>query len=252
MPPIDEQPIVPSDCHNEGPVFHTAMAHLYRAEMSRMTVWRQRLDTTSNWAIILTFGMSTFVLGTTNVPHYVMLLGLAIVSICLLIEARRYQRLHHSKWRLALFDHNYYANMLWPRARMVEPAWRRQLAFDLRRPHFTMTWVMATRLRLRRNYLLLVYFITAVWLTKVFIHPMGPTSVGEYYERLAMGALFPSWFVASTATVFVLIASAMGLLTPSEESLDKWTLERQAVRPDPTSEEDLASEEAERTPPPKP
>ncbi len=252
MQTFEENPLVPSDCHKEDPVFHTAMAHLYRAEMSRMTVWRQRLDTTSNWAIILTFGMSTFVLGSTTVPHYVMLLGLAIVSICLVIEARRYQRLHHSKWRLALFDHNYYANMLWPSVRLAEPAWRRQLAFDLRRPHFTMTWVMATRLRLRRNYLLLMYFITAVWLTKVFIHPSSPSTLGEFYGRLAMGGLFPSWFVALTATVFVLVASGMGLLTPSEEALDRWTWERQAVRPEPATEEALAAEDATKTFPPQP
>lgn len=247
-PPVEVEG-VPPDCHTEASHFHASLAHLYRAEMNRMTVWRQRLDTTSNWAIILTFGMSTFVLGTSNVPHYVMLLGLAIVSICLLIEARRYQRLHHSKWRLALFDHNYFANMLWPPARLPEPTWRRQLAFDLRRPHFTMTWLMATRLRLRRNYLMLVYFITAVWLTKVFIHPDSPPSVAEFYARLGFGGLFPSWFVASTATVFILVASALGLLTPSEEELERWTWERKAVRPEVQSVEALASEESRKTEP---
>ena len=243
---IPETEGVLSDCHTEAAYFHASLAHLYRAEMNRMTVWRQRLDTTSNWAIILTFGMSTFVLGTENVPHYVMLLGLAIVSICLLIEARRYQRLHHSKWRLALFDHNYFANMLWPPARLPEPTWRRQLAFDLRRPHFTLTWLMATRLRLRRNYLMLVYFITAVWLTKVFIHPDSPPTALEFYERLGFGGLFPSWFVASTATIFILVASALGLLTPSEEELESWTWDRKTVRPEVQSLEALAREESDK------
>lgn len=252
MPTSFDPNSAPADCHQETAVFHTAIAHLYRAEMNRMTVWRQRLDTTSNWAILLTFGMSTFVLGTTSVPHYVMLLGLAIVSICLVIEARRYQRLHHSKWRLALFDHNYYANMLWPSARLAEPGWRRQLAFDLRRPHFTMSWYMATRLRLRRNYLLLVYFITGVWLTKVFIHPHSPVSVWDYYQRLRVEGLFPCWFVAVTATFFLVMTSVMGLLTPSEEALDRWTWERQAVRPEPPSEEALAEEDVRKTPPPAP
>ena len=247
-PPHD---VTSADCRSEEPHFHTAMAHLYRAEMNRMTVWRQRLDTTSNWAIILTFGMSTFVLGTEGVPHYVMLLGLAIVSICLLIEGRRYQRLHHSKWRLALFDHNYFANILWSPAKMPEPAWRRQLAFDLRRPHFTMGWFMATRLRLRRNYLLLVYFITAVWLTKVFIHPDSPPVAAEFYARLALGDLFPSWFVASTASVFIVVATALGLLTPSEEALDRWTWERRAVRPEPVPAESLVDEETRKTQPPE-
>ena len=240
------------DCRQEPPYFHTAIAHLYRAEMSRMTVWRQRLDTTSNWAIILTFGMSTFVLGSITTPHYVMLLGLAIVSICLLIEARRYQRLHHSKWRLSLFDHNYFANMLWPPVKLPEPEWRRQLAYDLRRPHFTMSWVLATRLRLRRNYLMLVYFITAVWLTKVFIHPTSPAHLSEFYERLTVGGLFPSWFVAITAFSFTVVASLLGLLTPSEEALEHWTGDRKAVRPEPQSLDALKRDTVTPIPPPPP
>jgi len=30
--------------------FVTAMVHLFRAEIQRANVWRQRLDTTTNWA----------------------------------------------------------------------------------------------------------------------------------------------------------------------------------------------------------
>jgi uncharacterized membrane protein len=208
-----------------------------------MTVWRQRLDTTSNWAIILIFSTSTLVLGGVSIPHFVMLLGLAIVSICLLIEARRYQRLQHSRWRLALFDHNYFAPMLWPQARVPEPYWRRQLACDLRRPHFTISWFMASRLRLRRNYLMLLYFCTGVWLTKVIIHPQSPRNFGEFYARLAVGDLFPSWFVASTACGFIAVASVLALLSPSDESLDHWTRERVALRPDVQSSGALTSEE---------
>jgi hypothetical protein len=31
-----------------------ALAHLYRGEMYRSTVWRTRLDTTTNWAVVTT------------------------------------------------------------------------------------------------------------------------------------------------------------------------------------------------------
>ncbi|MBU1877465.1 MAG: DUF2270 domain-containing protein, partial [Chloroflexi bacterium] len=34
--------------------FTTAMVHLFRAEVQRANVWRQRLDTTTNWAVITT------------------------------------------------------------------------------------------------------------------------------------------------------------------------------------------------------
>lgn len=94
--------------------FHTAMAHFYRGEMHRMTIWRTRLDTTTSWAILLTTGLPTFTLGASSVPHYTLLLGLALNSICMLIEGRRYQHLHHSEWRLRLLEEGYFAPWLAP------------------------------------------------------------------------------------------------------------------------------------------
>ena len=32
----------------------TALSHLYRGELYRSTVWRTRLDTTTNWAVLTT------------------------------------------------------------------------------------------------------------------------------------------------------------------------------------------------------
>ena len=34
--------------------FNTALVHLYRGEVARANVWRQRLDATTNWAVIVT------------------------------------------------------------------------------------------------------------------------------------------------------------------------------------------------------
>jgi uncharacterized membrane protein len=212
-----------ADCLADSSALITCIAHLYRGEMQRMTVWRTRLDTTTHWAIILTTGLTTFTLGTAAMPHYSMLLALAFNSIFMFIEGRRYQHLHHSKWRLALLEHNYFAPRLSRNARPVDQAWHRLLAADLQRPHFTIGLLMGVRLRLRRNYLILMYFITAVWLTKVFIHPGTPTSLGEFYGRLSVGELFPSWFVLSTASLFVASVTVLAATTPSEENLEQWS-----------------------------
>jgi uncharacterized membrane protein len=37
-----------------SPADITALAHLYRGELYRNTVWRTRLDTTTNWAVVTT------------------------------------------------------------------------------------------------------------------------------------------------------------------------------------------------------
>jgi len=96
---------------SESTQFIAAVAHLDRAEMNRMSVWRQRLDVTSNWAIILATALTTFTLGSVDVPHSTLLLGLALVMISILLEGRRYRHLHHNKWRLYLLESGFFSNI---------------------------------------------------------------------------------------------------------------------------------------------
>ena len=208
---------------HSGPADHsTALAHLYRGEMNRMTVWRQRLDITSNWAILLTVGLTTFTLGSREIPHYTLLLGLALIGISLVIEGRRYRHLYHSKYRLYLMEVGYFAEVLEPSTESPTNAWRRLLAQDLRRARFEISWVEAIRVRLRRNYLMLFYFITAVWLAKLFIHPARPERWSHFVSRLAVGDLIPSWFVGVTAMGFVAVATVLAASSRTAEELESW------------------------------
>ena len=200
--------------------FDTAMAHLYRGEMHRMTTWRQRLDVTTNWAMVMALGMTTFALGSDRTPPYILLLGLAAVAMCLAIEARRYQSLHHSLWRLRVLEQHYFVGLL--RAAPAEDRqWRDRLAEELASPSSKVGLFDAARFRLRRNYLMLSYYITAAWLTKVFIHPGSPQSLHEYYRRLAVGDLIPSWFVVASAGAFILVSTFLAATSPSEEAVER-------------------------------
>jgi len=202
-----------------------AVAHLYRAEMNRMSVWRQRLDVTTNWAVILATALTTFTLGSAEVPHYTLLLGLALVFISILLEGRRYRHLHHSKWRLYLLESGFFANMLCPAKKSdPSPDWRRLLAADLRHTHFSISWFTGMRLRLRRNYLLVISFMSAVWVAKLFIHPTRVTNLAEFYARLHVGDFIPSWLVAATALVFLVTAAVLGLTCPPAEKLEDWSI----------------------------
>lgn len=198
------------------------MVHLYRGEMNRLTVWRQRLDVTSNWAILLSLGLTTFTLGSPAVPHYTLLLGLGLVGISIILEGRRYRHLHHSKWRVYVMECGYFAGLLEGRSPEPHGEWRLALAEDLRRPRYLLSTFTALRARLRRNYLLLFYFITAVWITKLYIHPAGPTSTGEFFSRLAVGTLLPWWLVGASAVGFVAVATGLALTCPSNEQLEDW------------------------------
>jgi len=202
-----------------------AASHLYRAEMQRMSVWRQRLDVTSNWAIILATALTTFTLGSVDVPHYTLLLGLGLVIISILLEGRRYRHLHHSKWRLYLLESGFFANMLSPARRSdPSPDWSRLLAADLRHTHFSISWLTGMRLRLRRNYLLVITFMAAVWITKLFIHPVRAASVADFYSRLHVGDFIPPWVVAVTAVAFLVTTAVLGLTCPSAEKLEDWSV----------------------------
>jgi uncharacterized membrane protein len=209
----------------EDSQFITAVAHLYRAEMNRMSVWRHRLDVTSNWTVILATALTTFTLGSVDVPHYTLLLGLALIMISILLEGRRYRHLHHSKWRLYLIESGFFSNILYP-AKRTEPSpdWRRLLAADLRHTHFSISWFMGMRLRLRRNYLMVIGFISAVWIAKLFIHPTRASSLQAFYSRLHVGDFIPPWMVALTAVLFLGSAAILGFTCPSAEELEDWSV----------------------------
>lgn len=203
-----------------------ALAHLYRGEMNRMTVWRERLDVTSNWAILLSVGLTTFTLGAVEVPHYTLLLGLAVIAISILLEGRRYRHLFHSKWRLYLLESGLFAELLDPGQRGEGPPpfrrWQELLATDLRRTRYEIGLLTAVRVRLRRNYLLLLYFIYAVWAVKLFIHPQRAETPLDLWSRLQIGGMIPSWFVACTATLFLVVVTLLALTCPSGETMEDW------------------------------
>ena len=194
-----------------------------------MTVWRQRLDVTSNWAILLTVALTTFTLGAAEVPHFTLLLGLALIAISVLIEGRRYRHLHQSARRLYLIELGYFSNLLQPGDQPSLASWRRILAEDLRHPRLWLSWFVATRVRLRRNYLLILYFVTAAWIAKLFIHPGRPASAHEFFDRLAVGDFLPPWLVAIFALVFVFGSTGLALTCPPAEEIEQW--ERSFVEP---------------------
>jgi uncharacterized membrane protein len=205
------------------PGYHTAMVHLYRGEMARMTVWRQRLDVTSNWAILLSVALTTFTLGSSTVPHYTLLLGIALLTISIIIEARRYRHLYHSKWRIFLMEVGYFSQLMNPLPGQTQVQWRNLLTEDLRKPNFSLHLFTALRVRLRRNYLLLLFFITGAWVTKLYIHPESPAGTQAFLSRLAVGEFIPAWLVGISALVFVVGATTLAVTCPSAEKLEDWS-----------------------------
>ncbi len=174
--------------------FVTAMVHLYRAEITRVNLWRNRLDTTTNWAVVTTAGAITFGFSSPQNPHFVILLVLMLLLLFLNIEARRYT--YYSLWyhRARLMETEFFATMLVPPFRPSSD-WGDELSDVLRHPVFPISHWEAMGNRFRRNYAAIFVIVLASWLLKLMVHPTPITSTQELVARAAIGEVFPGYLV---------------------------------------------------------
>src|SRR5882672_5117786 len=94
--------------------FNTAMIHFYRGEVQRSNTWRNRLDTTTNWAVLTAGATLSFVFSSPSNPHFVIPINSVLVAIFLLMEARRYRYYEIWSSRVRVIETGYFAQMLAP------------------------------------------------------------------------------------------------------------------------------------------
>lgn len=158
----------------------SAMAHLYRGEIHRMKFWRERLDRTTNWAVVMISAILTWSFSRSEAPHYIVLIGMATLSVFLLIEARRYRGYDIWRSRVRTLQENVLAYGLDPSAGLVDPHWRKHLSQDYRTPTLKITAEEAIAHRLRRVYLPLLTVLLVAWLVHITAFDSGSwiTSAG--------------------------------------------------------------------------
>lgn len=166
--------------------FVTAMVHFFRAEVQRANVWRQRLDTTTNWAVVATGATLSIAFGQATVHHSVILLNTMLVLWFLLIEARRYRYYELWSYRVRLMETDFYAAMLVPPFH-PSPGWAESLAENLLMPHFPISIWEAFGRRLRRNYFWIFLILYASWVAKIWLFPEQATTMREFIYRSAVG-----------------------------------------------------------------
>ncbi|GAA0309304.1 putative membrane protein [Halarchaeum solikamskense] len=144
-----------------------AMAHLYRGEIHRMKYWRERLDKTTNWAVIVMAAILTWAFSSPNNPHYIILIGIAMLGVFLTIEARRYRGYDIWRSRVRTLQENVWSVGLNPETDVVDPEWRKRLGDDYREPAVKITAEEAIAHRLRRIYLPLFAILLVAWLVRI-------------------------------------------------------------------------------------
>lgn len=168
--------------------FVTAMVHFFRAEINRMNIWRQRLDTTTNWAVVATGATLSIAFSQSEVHHGIILLNTLLVLWFLFIEARRYRYYELWSYRVRLMETDFYAAMLVP---PFHPSaeWAENLAENLLTPSFPISMWEAFGRRLRRNYYLIFMILYASWAAKIWLFPIPATTVAEFIQRSAIGPI---------------------------------------------------------------
>src|SRR5712675_186793 len=135
-----------------NPADITALSHLYRGELYRSTVWRTRLDTTTNWAVLTTgIALSLTFSSESASPLPLVLVGL-LVATFLYIEARRYRFFDFWRMRAHVFEVYFLGPILRGHGVQVENGWNEILYQDYRAPNLHITYAEAVGRRLRHNY----------------------------------------------------------------------------------------------------
>jgi uncharacterized membrane protein len=190
--------------------FNTAMVHFYRGEVQRSNTWRNRLDATTNWAVITAGATLSFVFSSPGNPHFAIPINSILVSIFLFMEARRYR--YYEVWanRVRILETGYFAPMLSHRVIPPDKEWADHISADLISPHFTISVWEAVGRRLRANYLWIFILLAVSWALKIYMHPSPiptatPDDLSRFWELFfarAVVGLAPGWMVMLAGFIF--------------------------------------------------
>ncbi|HJS17629.1 MAG TPA: DUF2270 domain-containing protein [Anaerolineales bacterium] len=191
--------------------FVTAMVHFFRAEVQRANVWRQRLDTTTNWAVVATGATLSIAFSRSDIHHGIIILNTLLVTWFLFIEARRYRYYELWSYRVRLMETDFYAAMLVPPFH-PSPEWAESLAENLLSPRFPISMLEAFGRRLRRNYFWILLILYASWIAKVWLYPDPPADFPAFLERAAVGPVSGE-VMFGLGLVFYVTLLVLGLFT---------------------------------------
>lgn len=178
-----------------------ALAHLYRGEVYRSTIWRTRLDTTTNWSVV-TLGVALSITfaspGASPVP--LLLVGI-LIMLFLALETRRYRYFNVWRARSRWLEKHFFAPMLTNGDLRTETSWQQVLANDYLHPQYHVSFMVALARRVRRNYLWILLIQSLAYVGKLIVHPVPVSSFVGFVNRAAIGPV-PGWFVLAGGCVY--------------------------------------------------
>lgn len=195
-----------------------ALAHLYRGELYRSKIWRNRLDTTTNWAVATTgIAMSVSFSNKDNTPLPLLLVSM-LVAVFLIIEARRYRYFDIWRTRVRIMEVSLYGPLLEGRGVSVEDGWNGILRQDYRKLHFHISYLEAVGRRLRRNYVWIFLVLGLSYLAKLLVHPAPLQTWDELWRRASVGPIPGQFVLLMWLAAFAILAGLMLLTLRGQEA----------------------------------
>jgi uncharacterized membrane protein len=223
---VDED--IAAEVADDADALLSTLPHYYRGEVSQANNTQSRIDQTTNWAITLLAALLSIAFSSTDMPAYLLLVGIVILGIFLVYEIRRYRYFDLHRARVRFFQENVFANALDPTG-AEHPAWREELGRDLRYPRFKVSVFETLSRRVKRIYGLLFAVLGVAWLAKVALF-----SGNDWTEAARMPGV-PGPIVAALLGVFYLGIVAIALWPTGREAkgevhgeqLGEWKTERE-------------------------
>ena len=148
-----------------------ALAHLYRGELYRSKIWRMRLDTTTNWAVVTTGIVFSVVYAQPEASAAPLAIVGLVLLVFLLFEARRYRFFDVWRVRVRVMETQFMTPLLLGRGMRVDNGWHEALADDYTGIYFHLSFWEAFGRRLRRNYGYIFAIQGASYYGKILVHP---------------------------------------------------------------------------------
>lgn len=188
-----------------------AIAHLYRGEVYRSTIWRTRLDTTTNWAVV-TLGVALSISFASPEASALPLLLVGILMILFLaLEARRYRYFNVWRARSRWLETHFYAPMLRDGGDLhTEDNWQTVLAEDYLKPQYHIGYITSLARRVRRNYVWILLIQATAYVGKLLIHPTQAQSVTEFINRADIGPI-PGLVVLGIGALYCATLAALAM-----------------------------------------
>ena len=185
--------------------------HYYRAEIYRETNWRNRLDATTNWSIVVSAGIISLSFSNENISHLAIIINYLIIWFFLYIESRRFRYYSVLRRRTRILEKFILAPLF---AKEQVPTDYQdallKLHHSLTTPKVTISLIESLAWRIRRIYMFLFPIIFLAWAAKVSISPFKAENMADFIQNASV-FIIPGSVVFSLFFVTVILAVMLAL-----------------------------------------